>query len=119
MAKKIIKRYVRKRHTKHYHEHTNSVLGTMFGAGAVAVPLVSNNTGTGISVIEDLIYNTQNAMNGGYVNLSNLGMELRNGLMNNIGDVLVLGGTGVALAWLGKKFKINKLTKISKKWSIF
>jgi len=120
MARHRIYRRYGRRHTRHtHHSETHSLLGTVFGGSAAAIPFVASNTGTGISVVEDILYNIQNATQGGIVDLHNLGDELKGGLWNNMGEVIGFGLVGAGFAYAGKKLKLNKLTKFTKKWSIF
>ena len=120
MAKRHIRYRTRSRgrHYRHAHE-THSLLGAIFGGTAAALPFISSNTGTGMSVLEDVVANIQNAQAGGQPQLQYLGMEIKNGVINNIGDMIGLGIAAGAFAWAGRKFKLNKATRISRKWSIF
>jgi len=120
MARHRIYRRYGRRHTRHtHHSETHGIIPVTIGAAAAAIPFLSNNTGTGISVMEDLLGNLQNAQYGQPVQLQYVGPELVGAIKNNIGEIVELGILAGAFAWGARKFKLNKVTKVSKKWSLF
>jgi len=72
-----------------------------------------------MSVLEDVVANIQNMQAGGQPQLQLLGEEIKNGLINNMGDMIGLGIAAIGFTWAGRKFRLNKATRISRKWSIF
>jgi hypothetical protein len=129
MARKSRKervRYRRMKTARHRIEKTapHSILGTLIGASAVALPFVTPSTVSGFdeSPIEFLGYAADYASQGNNqeaaLNTRLAGESIVAGVVNNFIPIIGLAALGAGVAWAGRRYA-KSATNISRKWRVF
>jgi hypothetical protein len=125
-GKKEGRRYrTRMKVTRHRMERTapHSVLGTMIGSAAAAIPFIApdpmQNEGNVLTFIGKALESGSagdnvDAMN----NLGAAGQSFISGIVTNFVPILGLTALGAGVSWAGRKYARSS-TNVSRKWRVF
>jgi hypothetical protein len=119
-------RYRRMKTARHRIERTapHSILGTLIGASAVALPFVTPTTVSGFteSPIEFLGYAADFAASGNNqeaaLNARLAGESVVAGVVQNFIPIIGLAALGAGVAWAGRRYARSS-TNVSRKWRVF